>query len=84
MPQTCFVLSPMTAVRHADILLSVHAQGHVTDLAGPLGSLETEKKFHYMASVSYQNKTTNVSDVMFSQKYVLRLHISSTRQHILW
>lgn len=44
MPQTCFVLSPMTAVRHADISLSVHVQGHVTDLAGPLGSLETEKK----------------------------------------
>jgi len=42
MPQTCFVLSPVTAVRHADILLSVHVQGHVTDLAGPLGSLETE------------------------------------------
>ena len=53
MPQTCFVLSPMRAVRHADISLSVHVQGHVTDLAEPLGSLETEKN----SSTRYQSVT---------------------------
>ena len=38
------------------------------------------KQFQHMAPVRYQNKTNNVSDVMFSQKCVLRLHISRTGQ----
>jgi len=43
----------MTAARHADISLSVHVQGHVTDLAGPLGSLETENN----SSIWHQSVT---------------------------
>ena len=60
MPQTCFFLSPVQAVRNADILLSAHVQDHVTDLAGPLGSLEMENN----PGTLYQPVTT-VKIIMF-------------------